>query len=69
MSTEEWFNLLPQDIRDKAIQNTPDYMLEYSGFNTFRECMYGAFSWSGSNEGFDFWFNFFKSTDNVTSKD
>jgi hypothetical protein len=68
MSTEEWFNLLPQDIKDKAIHNTPDYMLEYCGFNTLEECMYGAFSWSRSKEGFEFWSNFFKSISNV-SKD
>ena len=55
---EQWFSLLPHDIRDKANNNTIKQYGE-EGLkkkdNTFSESLESAFVWIDTEEGFLFW--------------
>lgn len=50
----EWFELLPTDIRNKAISNTKPHLLETTDFKLYT-AICGVFNWNESPEGHDFW--------------
>lgn len=53
---KEWYNELPEDVREKAINNTCKRLLSKRVKNVKTALFYG-FSWIGSNEGCDYWLN------------
>jgi hypothetical protein len=50
----EWFNELPEDIREKAIANTREDELDELDSSS-RNAMLIAFLWSKSPEGHSYW--------------
>lgn len=50
----EWFDELDEPYRSQAIANTKTEMLRNKDL-TLIGALLGAFSWSESNEGFDYW--------------
>lgn len=58
---EQWFtDVLPQEVLEKAIYNTKTY--SFPGrlkceFHSFYDSINAAFVWSGTPEGFDYWFD------------
>lgn len=56
---EVWFLELPQEIREKAINNLNEktFRVEYSSLLNALAC---AFDWKNSNEGLDYWTNIYK---------
>ena len=53
-TVKEWFELLPIEIREKAISNTKPHLLESTDFK-LSMAICGAFNWNESPEGHDFW--------------
>lgn len=56
-TVREWLNELPEPIRSRAIRNAEDYhkpFLDESEIS-LREAVLGAFLWSETPEGNEFW--------------
>lgn len=53
-TVEQWFSLLPPDIREKAISYTSEYRLATKE-PTFEDALSGSFLYNESPEGLDFW--------------
>lgn len=58
-ATSEWFKELPPNLSRVATQNAiPMRLLDK--YSSLRGALAGAFVWSKSEEGFDFWFGISK---------
>lgn len=55
-TVEQWFNLLKQPYKKKALNNTPKEHLNTED-ETFSDALMSAFDWSTSPEGTDYWVN------------
>lgn len=53
-TVEQWFSLLPPDIRQKAIAYTSVWRFERKE-PTFHDALSGSFLWHESIEGFEYW--------------
>lgn len=51
---KEWFNDLPEDVREKALRNTDDLRLESTELS-LKSALIGAFAWEDTPEGGDYW--------------
>lgn len=51
---KDWYNDLPNDIREKALANTSKDMLETVD-DSLVEALSGGFTWSSTEEGHDYW--------------
>ena len=56
MTRRDWFETLPEDIRDKAINNTDEHMID-TECNSFLGAICSSFTWKDSPEGADYWLN------------
>lgn len=83
-SIKEWFNELPDDIREKAFKNTKAHAkynkekkydtLSYEQVlslqsNTLNDALLGAFVFSITPEGQDYWWKIINEANNVTEQD
>lgn len=50
----EWFNDLPEDIKEKAIINTPEESLDRIEYS-LSKALLRAFTWIESVEGHNYW--------------
>ena len=50
----EWYQDLPEDIRERAVRNTEERYLRFKK-ESFRDAIYGGFTWLDSPEGQEFW--------------
>lgn len=51
---KEWFNDLPEDVREKALKNTNEAVLKQKSIN-LKMALLGAFTWEFSPEGYEYW--------------
>lgn len=70
----EWFNLLPHDIKEKALeytyaqysflldktQNWVDDIVLNGKTNSLKKAIFRSFDLASTNEGFDYWYNVIK---------
>lgn len=56
MTRRDWFETLPEDIRDKAINNTDEHIID-TECNSFLGAICSSFTWKDSPEGADYWLN------------
>jgi hypothetical protein len=56
----EWLNELPEDVRDKAIANTLEDMLNMKA-KSLSSALMNAFNWGKSPEKSEFWVKIYNS--------
>ena len=56
MTIRDWFETLPEDIRDKAINNTDEHIIDTECIS-FLGAICSSFKWKDSPEGADYWLN------------
>lgn len=54
-TAREWFEELPEDVRKKAINNSEKEGLDDIPELSLSISLFGAFVWSDTPEGHDFW--------------
>lgn len=67
MKRIDYYNLLPTEIREKALANTDDGMLKIDNVNII-EALAGGFSWRETPEGFEYWANIHEAIDDFYCK-
>ncbi len=50
----EWFEMLPDEVRNKAISNTDDVSKGWK-YSTLKKALFQSFIWLETPEGGDFW--------------
>lgn len=55
LTTKEWFDYLPKDLRDKAVRYTRKAELT-TKHKTFKDAISCSFLWGLTPEEFDFWY-------------
>lgn len=53
---EEWYNELPEDVREKAINNTSESLLKERD-ESIEDALFGGFTWAETPEGHKYWEN------------
>lgn len=67
MKRIDYYNLLPIEIREKALANTDDGMLKIDNVNII-EALAGGFSWRETPEGFEYWADIHEAIDDFYCK-
>jgi hypothetical protein len=62
---KEWFELLPKDIAQKAIENTNNEMSVHLDrkIGALSSALSLAFNWTETDEGFGYWYDLFVECD------
>lgn len=75
-TVREWFNILPPEIREKAIRNTIEWWSKKNIKNgrlnrlenSFNDALYTSFLLSESTEGAEFWRNICREYSEITKE-
>lgn len=67
MKRKDYYNLLPTEIKEKAIANTDKNSLN-SNINNIHEAIAGGFFWDTSPEGDKYWMNVYEIIDSMYVK-
>lgn len=67
MKRKDYYNLLPTEIRERALANTNYGMLNIDNVNII-EAIAGGFSWKETPEGFEYWADIHEAIDDFYCK-